>query len=425
MRVCASIVVLLSALSTPLLAESPDSLSPQSISDFYAQSKSLSSPASGAKSNNVAVVVNSSLYSGGSIASGLSRYVADITRQGYNPVLVTDTFATAAALRTRLASLYGTTGLAGAVLIGDLPTATYEIAAHPDWPAESFPCDLYLQDLNGAWADADADGQLDGHTGSVTPEIWLGRLTAGPLTGLHSGRTESSLLNQYFDKNHAYRTGQLTASHNALAYVDDDWIPWANSWGGDLGSAVSGKLTIVQDGATTTAADLKARLTGNSVEHVLLAAHSAATYHSFKIGTNWTGGTLSASELAAMQPKALFYNLFCCSAARYTASGYIGGEYVFGTDDGLLAVGSAKTGSMLDFQYYFDPLGQGNTFGAAMRNWWNVEGANGYSADDKDWFYGMTLLGDPLLMTQDYMPEPVSLFLLVAGMGMLLRRRCR
>ena len=42
--------------------------------------------------------------------------------------------------------------------------------------------DLYYMDLDGLWQDGDGDRMFDTHRGPVAPEIWIGRLTASPLT---------------------------------------------------------------------------------------------------------------------------------------------------------------------------------------------------------------------------------------------------
>ena len=99
------------------------------------------------------------------------------------------------------------------------------------------------------------------------------------------------------------------------------------------------------------------------------------------------------------------------------------GEYVFGTDMGLLAVGSTKNGSMLSFGDYFGPLGQGETFGDALLNWWLARAEDGLDSTERDWHYGITMLGDPLLLTQEFIPEPTCLLLLAAAAAAALRRR--
>lgn len=390
------------------------------------------SPA-GAQSTNVEIVVEHDLYDGGEIAAGLSQYLADITFQGYTPILTTSFTATSTAedLRAHLAARYTTDGLAGAVLIGHLPVGTVYTEGSGAISGEFHPCDLYYMDLDGSWTSSGLHGYLpDTHTdgaGDVGPEVWLGRLTTWNLTLLQPNRTEASLLNDYFAKNHAYRTGVLTTPRTGLAYTDDDWnhVTRADA----LALAVEAVTDVWNDpdiaGDQTTAANYKWRLANESYEHILLSVHSSATSHSFRTGASSAGSVLN-SDLLALDPQALFYNLFACSAAKYTDFGYIAGEYVFGEGTGLLAVGTTKTGGMLAMADYFGPLGLGATFGDAMLDWWHTAvDPSGHSDIDQAWFYGMTTIGDPLLLTQAFIPEPATLGLLVVGAIGLLRRRRR
>jgi len=388
----------------------------------------LASTAALAQSRNVEVVVEHDLYSGGGISGGLAQYLADLSAQGWNPLLTT-TFTAAddpAALRTHLASRWQTSGLAGAVLIGHLPVQNVYTVAGGGISAEFHPCDLFYTDLDGSWTSSGLHGTLpDTHTdgtGDIGPDIWMGRLTTWNLTLLHPGRTEAGLLNDYFAKNHAYRTGALATPRTGLAYTDDDWMPGARPT--SLALAVEdGVVNVWNDPATpgdeTTAANYKWRLANESYEHVLLSCHSSATSHSMS-------GTVASADLEALDPQVLFYNLFACSAARYTDFGYIAGEYVFGAGAGLVAVGSAKTGSMQSHTMvdYFGPLGLGANFGEALLAWWN-NGVDpgGHTDIERAWSYGLALLGDPTLVTQPYIPEPASLALLAAGAALLLRRR--
>jgi hypothetical protein len=384
---------------------------------------------------NVEVVVEHDLYSSGQITTGLNRYLADITAQGYNPILTT-TFtpdSTSDELRTHLNQRYNTQGLSGTVFIGHLPVGSVYTVAGGGISAEFHPCDLYFTDLDGSWTNSGAHGILpDTHTdgnGDVGPEIWMGRLTTWNLIYLQPGRTEASLLNDYFDKNHAYRTGSLTTPRTGLAYTDDDWDHVARA--AALSLAVSGSVNDVWNdpaipGDQTTAANYESRLANESYEQILLSAHSSSLSHT--IG----GSSTNNSELAALDPQSLFYNLFSCSAAKYTDFGYIAGEYVFGEGKGLVAVGTAKTGGMMSdtMSDYYGPLGAGETFGDAMQNWWNTAvDPTGHTDIEKAWYYGMTTIGDPLLVTQMYIPEPSSIILLCTTAVCLLanfwRRRCR
>jgi len=392
----------------------------------------LASPAILAQSTNVEIIVENDLYNSGDIGAGLAQYLADVTAQGYTPtvtpwVLDTSDSDAPAYLRAHLADRYTTDGLAGTVLIGHLPAPTVYTDEGGDVDGQFHPCDLYYGDLDGSWTSSGAHGYLpDTHTagtGDLGPEIWTGRLTAWNLTSLHSGRTEAGLLNAYFAKNHAYRTLALSTPRTGLVYTEDDWYPGDRP--GALALAAEGAVTSIWNdpdtpGDETTAANYESRLASESYEHVLLSSHSSATAHAM------SGGSVQSSELAALDPANLFYNLFCCSAAKYTDFGYIGGEYIFGEGKGLVVVGSAKTGSMQShiMDDYFGPLGEGETFGEALLDWWNVAvDPDGHTAIERAWSYGMTLLGDPMLVTQPFIPEPATLTLLAAGTALLAARR--
>jgi hypothetical protein len=372
---------------------------------------------------NVEVIVNNALYSSGQINASLNQYLSNLQVEGYTPHLTTSSFANPDSLRTYLTNRYNSAAIEGAVMIGNLPIEHFERNGqfgNPD-DYQRFACDLYYMDLNGSWSDSTGNGTFDTHTGNVSPEIWVGHMITSPLVSLHTDRTEASLLNSYFSKDNQYRWGQLSMPQNGLAYVDDDWIPWAAEWANNLDASVAGSVTLVSDGATTTADDFKSRLapsTSPKYESALLCAHSGSDAHCFKIGGDWTGGVVYNYELAALNPQNLFYNLFACSNVDYEASGYMGGEYVFGTNLGLLAVGSTKTGSMLNFGSYYTPLGAGETFGGALLDWWQAQATGGFDDGEKDWFYGMTLIGDPLLRTLAFpIPEPAAWLLLLTGLG--------
>lgn len=349
----------------------------------------------------VAVVIPPGLLADSRVGSSIDAYVADLAAQGYEPVLSAETFADATSLRGWLAGA----DLAGAVLVGDLPYQRFEIESHDGWAYDSFPCDLYLQDLDGAWSDADADGILDAHNGDVAPEIWVSRIATHRLTSLQPGRDEPGMIADYFARSHAYRQGWLRVPETSLAYIDDDWADyWGNRWADDLALA-GGVVETVIDKVQTTAADYRQQLAENR-EHLLLCAHSGTSFHSFEGGT---GGTVRNDDLADIEPQTLFYNLFACSNARFDVNGFMAGEYVFGEGPGLVAVGSTKTGGMLEFDDYYRPLGAGATFGEAWLAWWDERARYGLSSSERDWHYGMALFGDPLLTTQQFAPPPAAL----------------
>jgi hypothetical protein len=79
----------------------------------------------------------------------------------------------------------------------------------------------------------------------------------------------------------------------------------------------------------------------------------------------------------------------------------LAGWYIFdkadgGKNMGLTAIASAKTGSMLYFEDFYRPLGQGKCIGDAFVDWWRARGPN-HDPGERYWHYGLVLLGDPTL----------------------------
>jgi hypothetical protein len=62
---------------------------------------------------------------------------------------------------------------------------------------------------------------------------------------------------------------------------------------------------------------------------------------------------------------------------------------------------------MLDFKKFYKPLGQHKTLGQGYKEWWVSQ--HPYSPSNISWYYGMTLLGDPMIVpaeTQVFGAEP-------------------
>jgi len=330
----------------------------------------------------IIILVHADLFPG--IAPSLTIFSDDLIDQGYSVAIDTVRGGTASDLRMFLLLRWATHQLEGAILVGDLPPAWFSMYNWwGDW--EEFPIDYYYMDLDGDWTDLDGDGLFDLHTGAVQPEIWVGRLSSSSLTW---GR-EEQLLNDYFLKNHRYRTGELTLPYRALAYVDDDWTV-----AGDAHlSLMYDSVTVVSDPLETTAPGYLAGLQ-QGYQFIHLMSHSSPWTHTF-LPTGF-GGTVYQYEIPLLQPNAFFYNLFACSNARWIEQDNIASGYIFSNPSGLLAVGTTKTGSMLHFEDFYGPLAAGQSFGEAFRNWMTIHGES-----DPSWFYGMTLLGDPTLRLPD------------------------
>lgn len=342
------------------------------------------------------IIVNTMLYP--QIQYAVSRYIGDLIINDYEPVLYTASGGTAEDIKNDILIPEWNLGAAGALLIGDLPVPWFELYedfdnnGQPDNPwMVNFPCDYYYMDLDGGWWDFNVNGIYDVHEGAMEPDFWIGRLTASTLSG-----DESALINNYFDKNHDYRTGSMGLPFRALAYIDDDWSGAAYEWGAAVAQTWE-ETDIVSDNNTTTASDYMARWDDN-YHHALLCAHSAPTLHSLKQNNGQSWGYVYWNQISTGDPNFLFYNLFACSNCKYVEDNYCGGVYLFNDTYGINAIGSAKTGAMLYFEDYYGPLGEGETLGEAFRYWLALHGNEpGSVMWARSWFYGMTNLGDPVL----------------------------
>jgi hypothetical protein len=257
----------------------------------------------------ISVIVNDLLY--GQTAPSIDQYVMDLTGEGYNVELYTTSGGTPEDMRAFLQGRYAD-DMEGCVFIGDLPVAWSETEFGDPPEHADFPIDLFYMDMDGLFYDSDADGMYDSHTGETAPDIWVGRLTASPMT--IDGVNEVDLIVDYFAKNHAYRCDLLPVANRALVYIDDDWAP-GDWWDMNVGEAYADR-TFIKDKWTTWSPDYESRLPSD-YESILVCVHSWSGGHAFKNPADqwsWTYNT----TIKAIQPPAHFYNLFACSNARYT-----------------------------------------------------------------------------------------------------------
>ena len=342
--------------------------------------------------SRVLVIVNSSLYP--SIQERISTYVSDIeSHMPYVANLYTASFGTAEQLKAFIKAHEPT--VVGCVLVGNLPCAWYEILNDYDsYGYAQWPCDLFLCDLDGQWADNNPFpglqlGVYDSHgagTGDEGPEIFLGRIDASRMTG----QSEADQTNAYFDKLHAYYEGTMTMPKFGLTYTEDDWASYSD-FRNDISHAYP-SFQVIAAPATNLSDYATNRLPSPDYGFVQLACHSNSGGHYFT-----RGGVLHSDTIRGIQPRAQFYNLFCCSASRFTDTDCLGNAYIFNASQTALAtVGSTKTGSMLVFHAFYQPFGANQCMGAALRSWFDYLAP--YSVYEISWHFGMTVLGDPLVM---------------------------
>jgi hypothetical protein len=262
----------------------------------------------------------------------------------------------------------------GVFLVGNLPSAWYELAS-PE-RSEEFPFDLYFEDLDARWSDADGDGRFDGHS-ALRADIFVSRIP---------GNAEE--LAAYFGKLHAYRSGALSYDRRALLFKDDDWFSFEP--GSSMGLRRIYADVEIQDTVQKTSKDAyRASLTGRGIEFVNQWIHAYPTTLCVREADGFH--QIGTGQVESDDYRGLFYNLFDCSAARFTEDN-LAQAYLLETNYGLAVLGSTKVGGAYDSRAFYGVLSRKGCWGEAFRVWYN---ATGY--EDDVWFLGMVILGDPLL----------------------------
>ena len=372
---------------------------------------------SGTTSGRICLVVHESVFS--AIDSKLVRYESDLVAMGYSVETNVYSSGPAEELRSYLLELYEEPeSLVGAVLIGDIPYVIYEMMADYGMGTQydDFPSDIFFMDLDGTWSDDLNDGQVragngkyDTRSGNLDLEIWTCRMKTDNLPSLG---LETDILNDYFDKNHRYRTGELQPERKALVYNDDDWAEFVSIDASNVRRIYDpSRVTVVSDPEATTGEDYKGnRMTAN-FEFMILRSHGTPMMHGFYRNHKMSFDYIFPGDYLAADPKALFYSLFVCSGGDYTANDYLAGTVAFNRDDsGLLAWSSTKTGGMCEETSFYLALADGAEIGEAFRRWFN-QVQRDFPVYAPSWWYGMTLLGDAALKPlgiAGFKAEPLS-----------------
>ncbi len=325
--------------------------------------------AAGSRAQKVVLLVEEGISA--DISASLTTFQTDLAGDGYSVETWSISGGSAEDIRNDLITEYSGGDLVGAICIGDIPTGWM------DSDEGEYPVDVFLMDMDGTWSDPDADGLYESYSNGG-PEIWVGRLTPTYLT---FGGT-ADLLNDYFSRNHAYRTGALSLPDRALAY--EEAFTGLTGYLGNLYSTV----VLKNDSVATNADDFKAELM-NGYEWVHLISHSSPWGSSFHTGAPpGGGGTLDNFEVPPLNPHAFFYVLNCCTNGRWTEVDNLANSYIWCDSYGLAALAQTKVDYTNYFQEYYTSLASGNCLGDALRTW---------LAANMNTENGAVLLGDPTL----------------------------
>jgi hypothetical protein len=345
----------------------------------------------------VAILVEEGLAD--SLSGGvLEQWAWDVAAQEGEVLVAEITWSEPGEIRAWLTGEYAT-GLEGVILVGDAPAAWVCLDNAFLNDVETFPVDYFYMDLDGGWEDRwtgppsaqnpGADGIYDSFTGNaLDPEIYCGRIQTSQL----SVGSEGALLQAYLERDHIWRTAGDPPPYTSLCYVDDDWAVWGPEFQAAM-QLLYPSVELVDDLKATCGTDYETVRLPFGYQWISPFVHSSPLLHQWNPGpdTYWY-------EVAAIDPPSRFYNLFACSNARFTTPRNMGCIYAFATSTGLASVGSTKTGSMLSFEPFYGPMGQGANLGEGFENWWDSIISGGFTASEMSWHLGMVVLGDPTLI---------------------------
>ena len=372
---------------------------------------------SGEFENKFLIIVSQPLYQTGIITKELAVYQEDILKEGWFSSIITvdnddnpkaDYYCpTEKELKDVIKNCYQL-GCDGFVIIGsdsDIPVAYWRYHKNRD---VDNPTDLYYADVD-EWIDLDGNGVYETYDSKwendqwiedeskpanpnnphFYPELFFGRITAGPLCSTIEKEAEKTKF--YLDKIHEYRTNGSSLTNEqlnrALFFRSDEYCPdiWDLVYGEFMPQLYCNHGILVSDPENLT------EKLQEGYQFATIVTHSGNTEHALH---NWTNACrkyegFSIEDVALTNPKILYVNLFACSAAKFTLPNF-GAAYLFNTDYTLTLTGSTGLWGVLLDEICGTELNVGTPVGIVIKNYINRDHGQ------EGWPKGV-LHGDPLI----------------------------
>jgi hypothetical protein len=326
------------------------------------------------ETDSLLLVIDEPLYL--QIQRSVEQYVSDLQSEGCSVVVSLWEGGSASVLKAIIYDAHVQQLCGGAFLVGNLPAFWYEqnsFGRH-----EEFPCDLYFMDFEAEWSDTDSDGICDTHT-AISLDIFVSRV---------DGTAEE--LRTYFEKAHAYRSGALPYEKCAYIFKDNDWENYER--GSFFGlDEIYDTVVLMERLDVTIRSNYLSRLSTSGAGYVYQWIHAYPPILCIEEEVDDDFEYVFISDVRGNNLRGLFYNLFNCSASRFTESN-IAMSYLMDTSYGIATLGSTKVGGNFYPKIFHYVLSRGGCWGEAYREWYNHFGRT-----NDEWFFGMIILGDPML----------------------------
>jgi hypothetical protein len=336
----------------------------------------------------------------------IEQYKSDLINEGYAVKIETsiDSKTPPRRIRKLLQDEYEKDkNLEGAVFVGNIPSILFNTPnqqGDPYW--NDYLCDFYYMDLNGVWMDSDNNGVYDEHRYSkakiinwlkrkfksnlLNPEIWVSRIKADNLPGMGD---EITLLKNYFNKIHNYRTGKLKLPPKRAFLVADGVDVLRSGWGARPGILYS-NVDVVQCQDHPADSLRKFLSSPEGYEWGIINVFSGPRIHHFDylrnpFSSSWwnTKQTrknialysdsihkpydISWMDIKELQPKVLFYHLLCSETGRFNFPDYLAGDYIF-SGSGLIAIAGTQHSGAVGVPALYESLKKGKDFGEAWKD---------------------------------------------------------
>jgi len=343
----------------------------------------------------VAIIVDQSIYN--DIQSAISTYVSDVTSLYANVTLLVyqSSATTPESLRGFLHDIHQSQNIQGAILVGSLPYARWELP----WGEEcSLP--LFYENLDDIFLDQDSDGLYDYHDWGSNEgvEIWVSWIRP-------PSQDPVSALQAYFGKTHDYYSGNYSMSKRGLLVITHDWGGAGDGMREALGELYGEDIDQL-GGCEGCYAKLEPYLelyANNDYGVQNLWAHSSDTGHQFDADPgepNW----LSSTDLATLTRGPQFSVIWGCSVMNFTGGpGEIfATRYIMGTHNGLAALGVTRGIGTPAQELLIPMLPQSANLGDAVFQYLNLVTAEDYIYEQypdelHTFMWDIALVGDPFL----------------------------
>lgn len=300
------------------------------------------------QNDKITVIIDTDLYS--QVKSKINRYIEEVESRfpvtltlhkvdiSYSYNIGDWESKTPEDIRNILVQEYNTNNIRGALLIGQIPFATWEQEVGGNVGVSS----IFYEDMDGSFEDRDMDGHYDYHNFGPNegPEIWVSWMRP-PASG------QVFYLSKFLDKTHAYYTGSLVTNKKAFVACHEDYD---NNFYGPIGVVppledIYGTNNVDKDGEgvdITIDSEIWNQLENVGYEIFDTWQHASSALQA------WDSGSFTSSSVMKLKKGSLMTLLYGCHSADFwMAPGTtpfninIAVSYVFGNSIGQAATGTS------------------------------------------------------------------------------------